>query len=70
MSTPIVEILDELSRRGIEVQADPIRSVIRWRPRDAMTPALLERIRQHRPEVLAVLRPDIGPDHLPPGWRV
>lgn len=47
-------LLTALVRRGIELQARGDR--LRYRPRSALTPGLVERIRAHKPELLALLR--------------
>ena len=49
----ISELLDELARRGILLVANGDR--LRFHPRDAMTPELLEQLKSHKAEVLAVM---------------
>ena len=52
--TPLVaHLLTDLHARGIEVQ--PIGATIRYRPLHAMTPDLIQRLRAHKVELLAVL---------------
>jgi TubC N-terminal docking domain len=46
-------ILAELQLLGIDVK--PHGDVIRYRPRQAMTPALLQRLQTHKAELLAML---------------
>jgi hypothetical protein len=46
-------ILSDLQLLGIDVQLDG--DVIRYRPRQAMTPALLQRLQAHKAELLAIL---------------
>jgi len=49
-------LLTELVRRGIELQ--PYGDRLRYRPRSALTPELAERVRRHKPVLLALLRQD------------
>ena len=46
-------LLAELVRRGIYIEAQAGR--LRYRPRDRMTPDLAEKLRRHKPELLARL---------------
>lgn len=46
------DLLADLAQHGIELQ--PHCDAIRYRPRSAMTPDLLERLRAHKAEVLAM----------------
>ena len=59
-------ILADLKLLGIDVQ--PRGDVIRYRPRQAMTPALLVRLQTHKAELLAMLMiqqvNDLGDDDL------
>jgi hypothetical protein len=57
---PIAMLLAELARRGIQLEAQGAR--LRYRPRSAMTPELAERVRAHKPGLLAVLQRALGPD--------
>ena len=47
------EILTELERRGVhlEVAGDKLR----WRPKEAVTPELMEVLKHWKPEIIAVL---------------
>ena len=47
------QLLAELAAQGIEVQVDENR--LRYRPKDRVTPDLLERLREHKADVLAAL---------------
>lgn len=53
-------LLVELSRRGIELRVHGNR--LRYRPRTALTPELAERVRAHKPALLALLRQDRPPE--------
>jgi hypothetical protein len=46
-------VLADLQRLGIDVK--PHGDVIRYRPRQAMTPGLLQRLQTHKAELLAML---------------
>lgn len=50
---PVAELVAVLTARGIELQAEGGR--LRFRPREAMTPDLAERVKRHKPELLAML---------------
>ena len=57
MSTPLdstTTLLAELVARGVELQPDGDR--LRFRPKDRMTPALLNRIKARKPALMAMLR--------------
>ena len=65
--TPLVaQLLADLNARGIEVQ--PIGATIRFRPLLAMTPDLIQRLRAHKVELLAISviqkARDLGNPHL------
>lgn len=49
------DLLLDLGRLGIRLEADGER--LRYFPRSALTPDLLERLKAHKAELLAVLRP-------------
>jgi hypothetical protein len=49
------ELLLDLGRLGIRLEADGER--LRYFPRSALTPDLLDRLKAHKAELLAVLRP-------------
>ena len=49
------ELLSELTRLGIEVVASGDR--LRYRPRSAVAPDLAAKLKMHKPELLALLRP-------------
>lgn len=59
MGTAAADLLTYLTRLGIEMVAHGDR--LRYRPRSALTPDLAERLRAHKAEVLAILRPAEGP---------
>lgn len=48
------QLLAELARLGVRLEADGER--LRYAPRAALTPELAERLREHKPAVLAYLR--------------
>ena len=50
---PVLLLLVELARRGIELRAAGDR--LRYRPRSAMTPDLADRLTAHRGDLLAIL---------------
>lgn len=47
------EILSELERRGVHVEVAGDK--LRWRPKEAVTPELVEALKQWKPEIIAVL---------------
>ena len=47
------ELLADLDRRGVRLEARGDR--LRYAPRSALTPELVERLRSHKTELLAVL---------------
>lgn len=47
------ELLNELSRRGVDVEARGDR--LRYRPRSVVSPELAARIRSHKAELLSIL---------------
>ena len=47
------ELLNELGRRGVVVEARGDR--LRYRPRSVVSPALADRIRSHKAELLSIL---------------
>ena len=49
------ELLLDLGRLGIRLEADGQR--LRFHPRSALTPDLLERLKAHKADLLALLRP-------------
>lgn len=51
---PAAALLNELTDRGIELQAHGDR--LRYRPRSAVTSELAEQLRAHKPELLVILR--------------
>ncbi len=53
MPAPIVELLTELDRRGVELRA--CGEKLRYRPRSALTPELAQRVKAYKPELLAML---------------
>ena len=52
-TTSTAKILTDLTHLGIEMQADGDR--LRFRPLSAMTPDLMERVRDHKAELLTIL---------------
>ena len=62
MSVAAYALLTDLAASGILIEARGDR--LRYRPRSAMTPNLAERVRTHKPVLLAILRPDPDGD----GW--
>jgi hypothetical protein len=48
------ELLDDLDSRGITVIA--VGNRLRWHPREALDTAEVEALRQHKPELLGLLR--------------
>jgi len=50
------ELLIDLARRGIRLEADG--NQLRFSPRSAVTPDLADRLRAHKTELLAILRPE------------
>lgn len=48
------QLLVELARLGVQLNADGER--LRYAPKAALTPELAERLREHKPAVLAYLR--------------
>ena len=59
MGAKAVDLLENLSRLGIELVAHGDR--LRYRPRSAVTADLLERLKVHRDELLAILRASGAP---------
>jgi hypothetical protein len=53
LSISATALLADLQRLGIDVK--PHGDVIRYRPRRAMTPILLQRLQNHKVELLAML---------------
>jgi len=53
MITETLELLSELTRRGVELR--PYKAGILYRPREAVTPELIERIRESKVELRMVL---------------
>ena len=64
------EVLADVTRRGIELVARGDR--LRYRPRSAVTPGLLERLRTHKAELLTILGRGGACDGAtgPDGWPV
>ena len=68
--TPASTLLIELARHGIEIQ--PHGDRLRSRPRSAMTPDLIERVRLHKSDLLAILAADqnqLRPKTTAGEWR-
>lgn len=66
MTVTASDILADLTARGIELVGSGNR--IRYRPRSLMAPELVERIKAHKPDLLAILRTDgigDGPEAAP-----
>ena len=62
MST--VELLADLSRLGIRLEADGGR--LRYHPRSAVTADLISRLKAHKADLLALLRPMPDPPSVDP----
>jgi hypothetical protein len=63
------QLMADLSRLGIKIEANGGR--LRYSPRSAVTQDIMARLKAHKDELLAILRPDpegkpLGPD----GWPV
>ena len=52
------EVIADLTRLGIRLEAHGDR--LRFSPRSAVTPDLAERMKAHKVELLAILRPESG----------
>ena len=65
MTETAADLLAELTRRGIEMVAQGDR--LRYRPKSAMTLDLADRLKRHKPDLLAILRMDGGGPRTPPG---
>jgi hypothetical protein len=57
-ATPLELLLADLAARGIEVQAHGDR--LRFRPPNAVTPDLVQRLKTHKAELLVQLAPPAG----------
>lgn len=56
-ATPVAELLLDLARCGIHLESDPDDpGALRYRPRARMTVELADRLKDHKGEVLAILR--------------
>jgi hypothetical protein len=55
MATKSYQLLRTLTQLGIRLEADGDR--LRYAPRSAVTPDLAKRMKAHKPELLAMLRP-------------
>jgi len=75
-------LVRELRRRGFELQPDPDRGRVRFRPAERMDPETLERLRALKPAVLKLLDPAhelslservalglVNPGWTPRAWR-
>jgi hypothetical protein len=49
------ELITEVRALGVELRPAPDGSRILYRPRDALSPEWVERLREHKPQVLALL---------------
>ena len=56
----LADLLIDLDRAGVR-ELIPDGDTLRYRPRDALTPALAERLRTHKAELTAALRPPVAP---------
>jgi hypothetical protein len=56
---PVEALLIDLVARGIELQANGDR--LRFRPRKAVTPDLVERLKRHKAQLLAILQAVANP---------
>jgi len=60
MMTAATELLADLTRLGVQVVAHGDH--LRYRPQSLVTPELAARLKTHKPELLAILRPAVAPD--------
>lgn len=60
----VSELIAELTTLGVEVGQEDGR--IWYRPRSAVTPALKDRMRVHRGELLAILQPEVNAPDIDP----
>jgi hypothetical protein len=58
MNPAVAELLADLTQRGIELV--PHGDRLKYRPRSALTPDLLERLKTHKGALLQILRPAEG----------
>ncbi len=49
------ELLREIEDRGVKLMAAPVEPRLRFRPASALTPALIEGLREHKAEILREL---------------
>ena len=63
----VADLLAHLSRLGVELV--PRGDRLRYRPRSAVTPDLVERLRTHKTQLLAILRHAEGPGGATVGPR-
>ena len=61
----VTRLLTDLARRGIELEARGDR--LRFRPKMAMSPGLIDRLKAHKPAILAALRGGWLPPTRPDG---
>jgi hypothetical protein len=66
MNSPAAELLAELGRRGIELRADAEH--VCFRPRSALTPELVARVKAHKAQLLTLLTAG-DRDTTPPARR-
>jgi len=62
-----VDIVNELRARGVELRVEGEQ--LRFRPTDRVTPELLARLREHKPALLAFLKPEPAEDRAIPAAR-
>lgn len=60
ISAPVVALLADLDRQGLELRARDER--LWYRPRSAMTPELAARVGAHKAELLVILQPGAPPE--------
>jgi hypothetical protein len=56
MNSPVVGLLSELRSRGVKIGAQ--NGLIWYEPKSSVDADLLDRLRQHKPTLLALLRAD------------
>ncbi len=60
------ELLREIEGRGVTLMAAPVEPRLRFRPASALTPALVEGLREHKAAILEALEVREKPDHRDP----
>ncbi len=60
------ELLREIEDRGVTLMAAPAEPRLRFHPASALTPALVEGLREHKAAILEALEGSGKPDHRDP----